>query len=103
MHNESEVFLSILVHILSCDFTSALVLNTTCARCTGQAVMPGSINKCYFKHFGSNFRQLYVMCYSAFYRTYKTFCSYRNIVICWIVVAHAFNPSTWEAGAGRSL
>jgi hypothetical protein len=23
--------------------------------------------------------------------------------ICWAVVAHAFNPSTWEAEAGGSL
>lgn len=66
MHNESEVFLSILIHIPLCDFTFFLVLNTTCACCTGQAVMPGSTNKCYFKHFGSDFRQLYVMCCSAF-------------------------------------
>jgi hypothetical protein len=28
---------------------------------------------------------------------------FNNLCICWAVVAHAFNPSTWEAGEFLSL
>lgn len=60
--SESEVFLFVLTHILSCDFTSALVLNTNCACCTGQAVMLCQLAATILlqTHFGSDFGFVYV-------------------------------------------
>ena len=35
--------------------------------------------------------------------TFFMFIHVKNDKICWAVVMHAFNPSTWEAEAGKSL
>lgn len=76
-YSESEVFVYTYPY-LSCDFMSALVLNTNCMlhwaghHATQYQQMRLQV------HFGSAFGLVYVNVLQYFYCTYKHFCSYRE-------------------------